>query len=75
MDEKNTKDPQTPKDKKRGFNFYWIYGLLTIAIVAIGLWGWQPSTVSIDNVKLERMIAQGDIEKIVIVKQKEQAQI
>ena len=38
MDEKNTKDPQTPKDKKRGFNFYWIYGLLTIALVAIGLW-------------------------------------
>ena len=30
---------------------------------------------SIDNIRLERMIARGDIEKIVIMKQKEQAQI
>ncbi|OQA84811.1 MAG: ATP-dependent zinc metalloprotease FtsH 3 [Bacteroidetes bacterium ADurb.Bin234] len=75
MDEKNPKDPQQPKDKKRGFNFYWLYGILTLAIIVIGMWGWQPSTESVDNVKLEKMIAQGDIEKIVIVKQKEQAQI
>lgn len=73
MEEKKT---PTPKDnKKKGFNFYWIYGILTLAIITIGLWGWQPTMESIDNIRLERMIARGDIEKIVIMKQKEQAQI
>ena len=68
MEDKKT---QTPKDnKKKGFNFYWIYGVLTLAIITIGLWGWQPTMESIDNVKLEKMIAHGDIEKIVIMKQK-----
>ncbi|MBP7102549.1 MAG: ATP-dependent zinc metalloprotease FtsH [Bacteroidales bacterium] len=67
--------PKSPNEKKKGFNFYWIYGMLTIAIIAIGMWGWKPAMESIDNVKLEKMIAQGDIEKIVILKQKEQAQI
>ena len=41
MEEKKT---PTPKDnKKKGFNFYWIYGILTLAIITIGLWGWQPA--------------------------------
>lgn len=74
-DNKSQTPPKSPNEKKKGFNFYWIYGMLTIAIIAIGMWGWQPAMESIDNVKLENMIAQGDIEKIVILKQKEQAQI
>jgi cell division protease FtsH len=74
-DNKSQMPPKSPNEKKKGFNFYWIYGMLTIAIIAIGMWGWKPAMESIDNVKLEKMIAQGDIEKIVILKQKEQAQI
>lgn len=74
-DNKSQTPPKSPNEKKKGFNFYWIYGILTFAIIAIGMWGWQPSMESINNVKLERMIANGDIEKVVILKQKEQAQI
>ncbi len=73
MEENKTQTPK--KNNKKGFNFYWIYGILTFAIIAIGMWGWHPAMESIDNVKLENMIARGDIEKIVIMKQKEQAQI
>ena len=74
-DNKSQIPPQSPKDKKKGFNFYWLYGIITLAIIVIGMWGWNPSMESIDNVKLDKMIARGDVEKIVILKQKEQAQI
>ncbi len=76
MEDNNSQIPSpSQKDKKKGFNFYWVYGIVTIAIIAIGMWGWKPSIESIDNVKLDNMIARGDIEKIVILKQKEQAQV
>ena len=64
-----------PKKKKGGFNFYWFYGLLGLAILLVGLYGMEPGPKSVDNVRLEKMIRQHDIEKIVIVKQKEQARI
>ncbi len=73
---KSSTPPKSPKDnKKKEFNFYWLYGILTLAIIIIGMWGWKPAIELVDNVKLDKMIAQGDIEKVVILKQKEQAQI
>ena len=66
---------QSPQQKKNGFNFYWFYGLLALAILFIGLYGMEPGPQSVDNVRLEEMIRNHDIEKIVIVKQKEQARI
>ena len=72
---RNTRQPQQNNKKKNGFNFYWFYGILAVAILAIGLWGMEPGPQSIDNVRLEKMIRQHDVEKIVIVKQKEQARI
>ena len=66
---------QSPQQKKKGFNFYWFYGLLALAILFIGLYGMEPGPQSVDNVRLEEMIRNHDIEKIVIVKQKEQARI
>ena len=67
--------PQSPKQKKGGFNFYWFYGILAVAILLIGLYGMDPAPRSVDNVRLEEMISHHDIEKIVILKQKEQARI
>ena len=66
---------QQSQKKKGGFNFYWFYGLLALAILFIGLYGMEPGPKSIDNVRLENMIRNHDIEKIEIVKQKEQARI
>ena len=66
---------QSPQQKKKGFNFYWFYGLLALAILFIGLYGMEPAPQSVNNVRLEEMIRNHDIEKIVIVKQKEQARI
>ena len=62
-------------NKNNGFNFYWFYAILTLAIIFIALYGGDVTVRSIDNVKFEEMVKRGDIEKIIIIRQKAQADI
>ena len=66
---------QQPGGKKSGFNFYWIYALLLGVLLMMSFWGFKDSTSAINNVQLKKMIVHGDVEKIVIMKQKEIANI
>ena len=70
------KDNFPPKSgKKPGFNFYWIYGILFTGLIVMSLWGFNESITAINNVQLKKMIMQSDVDKIVIMKQKEIANI
>ncbi|MCL2131105.1 MAG: ATP-dependent zinc metalloprotease FtsH [Lentimicrobiaceae bacterium] len=80
--EKNPKEkfpnehiPPQPNGKKSGFSFYWIYALLLAVLLGMSFWGFKDSSSAINNVQLEKMIMQGDVDKIVIMKQKEIANI
>ena len=64
-----------PNNNKKGFNFYWIYGLLAIFFIIMLFWRSNDAVKEIDNVKLRTMILQGDIDKIEIVKHKDIANI
>jgi cell division protease FtsH len=72
--QQNQQEINQNKDKK-GFNFYWIYGLLAVFFLTTMFWRSNDAIKELDNVKLRTMILQGDIEKIEIVTQKNIANI
>lgn len=62
--------------KKKGFNFYWIYGI--IAVVFIGLQFYTSSSTSNNNIqwgKLKTIIENNDASKIILVNKDEYAEI
>ena len=61
-------------DKRQG-SFYWIYAVVAVALLMLSFFGWDGGTAAIDNVKLDKMITNGDVEKIVIKKHKDIADI
>ncbi len=82
MSEKNNNNPfenmgehKINNGKKRPFNIYYIYIFLAIALLVMAFWGWGDSVQSIDNTQLEKMIINGDVEKIVVKKNKDIAEI
>lgn len=60
--------PQGGGKKKGGFNFYWIYGLLMLMIIGTFFIGGETKTEQISWEKLTGIIEKGDVEKIVVVK-------
>ena len=60
---------------KKGFNFYWIYGLVLAVLLAMSFWGFKDSASEIQSEQLRTMIMQQDVDKIVFMKQKEIANI
>jgi cell division protease FtsH len=64
-----------PNGKKSGVNFYWGYALLLAILLVMIFWGFNDSIPSISNVKLEEMIKQRDVAKIIIMTQKKIANI
>ena len=65
-------DDSQPKNNRPRVNPYWIYGLITIAIVA---YTWSQNSVSIDagetnQVKFTQMVKQGDVNKIKTIRNK-----
>ncbi len=66
--------PGSPKSKF-GFNFYWIYGIVLVLLIATQLmnWGGDPKEIS-EQQFFNTMFSKGDVEKIVI-KNKESAEI
>lgn len=64
------------KKKKEFFNFYWIYGALAVLFIASYFWNSSTSEIKeINSNELEQMLVKEHIEKILIVRKKEQAQI
>ncbi len=62
------RNDQPEKEKpKRSFNFYWIYGIIILAILSIQLFQNTGTTAKITPTEYEEMAAAGDVDHIVIV--------
>ncbi|MFZ1666321.1 MAG: ATP-dependent zinc metalloprotease FtsH [Flavobacteriales bacterium] len=55
-----------PAPPKRPFNFYWIYGVIVVMILAMGLFNFNSNLVRIDISDYDRYLAQGDVQGIVV---------
>lgn len=74
MKEKFGKKPNMPFNQPgSGNNFYWIYGLVIVALLTFVFFGQDFSShlYEVDETKFEQdMLAKGDVKKIVIVNEK-----
>ncbi len=83
MENNNTENKLNPQNqpnkghnkKKSSFNFYWLYAILAVVLLFMTFRGFNEKITEIDNVKLRTMILQEDIDKIVIKKHSEIADI
>ncbi|MEE4178083.1 MAG: ATP-dependent metallopeptidase FtsH/Yme1/Tma family protein, partial [Bacteroides sp.] len=64
-------DPDGGKGKKKpGFNFYWVYGILALLLIALNFFNWGGSTIEISQQRFEvEMLSSQDVEKLVVVNQ------
>ena len=51
---------------KRSFNFYWIYGVIVVMILAMGLFNFNSHVVRIDISDYDSFLAQGDVQGIAV---------
>jgi cell division protease FtsH len=65
----------SPNNGKKGFNIYWIYGILAAFLAFMIFFRNNDVITEIDNVKLKSIILQRDIERIEIVKYRDIANI
>ncbi len=70
-------NPLKNQDPKKGFNFYWIYGI--IFVIFIGLQFLYPNDTNKDNLiqkgQLTSMLEKGHVEKIIVVNKDEYAEV
>ncbi|HMN04365.1 MAG TPA: ATP-dependent zinc metalloprotease FtsH [Flavobacteriales bacterium] len=67
--ENNTEKPKLtdPAQRpKRSFNFYWIYGIIVVTILAMGLFNYNANMVRIDISDYDKYLAEGDVQGIVV---------
>jgi ATP-dependent Zn protease len=64
--ETKLKKDKMPAPPKRPFNFYWIYGVIVVMILAMGLFNFNSNLVRIDISDYDRYLAQGDVQGIVV---------
>lgn len=65
--EKQKKEgPGGPQRPKRSFNFYWIYGIIVVMILAMGLFNFNSHLVRIDISDYDKYLNQGDVQGIVV---------
>ncbi len=64
--EKTKKDGPGEKRPKRSFNFYWIYGVIVVMILAMGLFNFNSNMVRIDLSDYDTFLQQGDVQGIVV---------
>ncbi len=73
----NQKNSNSKGDENKGaprFNFYWIYGIIAVVLIALNFFWAQPQAKTVDWNRLEKIIRANDLEKIVIIN-KEKAEI
>ncbi len=63
--EKPKKDASGQRPK-RSFNFYWIYGVIVVMILAMGLFNFNSRVVRIDISDYDGFLAQGDVQGIAV---------
>lgn len=61
------KKPQLPKTP---FNYYWIYIIIVISLIALFLPGFGPEVKPISYANFKWMLDSGDVERVVIVNEK-----
>lgn len=61
--------------QKKGFNFYWIYGILMLIIIGTFFVGGESKIEEISWQKLKSIIEKNDVKDIVVVKNKQIARI
>ena len=66
--------PNLPKKKSPRFSFYWIYAILAIVFIAIQYFNYTNPVKEISWPRLEEMLFNQDVEKIVVVN-KEKAEV
>lgn len=70
-------NPLRNSNPKKGFNFYWVYGI--IAVIFIALTFFNPSEGNKDNLiqkgKLIEILKKGDVSKIVVINKDDYAEI
>lgn len=76
MSENQSNKPQgKPGDnKKRPFNFYWIYAIIAVVLISIQLIDWGGGSKVIDEDRFEKLAYQGHVEKVTIIN-KETAEV
>jgi ATP-dependent metalloprotease FtsH len=83
-DQKTEQENNTPKDKfpkkpnlpKTPFNFYWIYGIIAVALIAFQLMNLKGGVKEVQsNVFYENMLKQHQVDKIVIISNEHIAEI
>ena len=61
--------PNSGSKKQKGFNFYWIYGVLALFFLALQFFNWSGTSQKITFQKFENeMLKARDVEKIVVLK-------
>jgi len=83
MENKKQKKPNIPtpnplKNKKGGFNFYWIYGIIALAFIILQIMASSGETSgdkTIQKGQLITMLKKGDVDKIIVVNKDEYAEI
>ena len=64
--EQKPKKDKIPAPPKRPFNFYWIYGVIVVMILGMGLFNFNSNLVRIDISDYDRYLDQGDVQGIVV---------
>ena len=59
--EKPSKEEREPRPK-RSFNFYWIYGIIVVMILAMGLFNFNSHLVRIDISDYDSYLQAGDVQ-------------
>jgi cell division protease FtsH len=70
-DRKPTGNIPKGKNPKNKFNFYWVYGIIAIIFIALTFTNWGSNVKETDWGDLKVMLADQDVEKIIVVNQEE----
>ncbi|GAB1404220.1 ATP-dependent zinc metalloprotease FtsH [Lentimicrobium sp.] len=63
------------KGGKPKFSFYWIYAVLLVVIIGMQLMNWNTAVKNIDGSKFEQLVRKGEVEKVIVIKNEEIAEI
>lgn len=63
------------KGNKKGFNLYWIYAILAIALISFQLIPLRGGTIEIQESDFNELVLNGYVDKIIIIKNKELAEV
>lgn len=66
-----TNNPQNNKNKKNNnpsFNFYWIYAVIAVILIALNLFSWEGGIKETTFQNFEKMVKRNEVKKVEVVK-------